>query len=294
MRAIVVGGTSGIGEGIAHRLAKAQVSVTIVGRNAQRGAEIIQDLNKLSGKDSTNTSSSTVQHEFIACDSLLFENIRQFIETINQRYNSLDYLVLSQGIATTQSRTETKEGMDEKLMLHYFGRMYFIKKLLPLLRRAESGGRVLSVFSAGVHQHYAEYNTDFELKKNYGLQNAANAAGIYNDLCLDAFSQQPENNTIAFIHSAPGFVNTNWGRELPCYYRVAVNIIKPIVGMSIDDSGEIMSNSLLSDDFKPSFYLVDRNGNPAKKNQNHSPEAREFVWTQTNQLFESITRENSS
>ena len=35
-RAVVVGGTSGIGHGVALRLAKADASVTIVGRSAKR------------------------------------------------------------------------------------------------------------------------------------------------------------------------------------------------------------------------------------------------------------------
>eukprot|EP00981_Chlorochromonas_danica_P001314 scaffold281_cov282-Ochromonas_danica.AAC.14 len=46
-RAIVIGGTSGIGEGIARRLAKAQVSITIVGRDADRGQAIVKELGEL-------------------------------------------------------------------------------------------------------------------------------------------------------------------------------------------------------------------------------------------------------
>ena len=43
------------------------------------------------------------------------------------------------------------------------------------------------------------------------------AAGFYNDLGLDSFARQPENKNVTFIHAAPGFVNTNWGTELPWY-----------------------------------------------------------------------------
>ncbi len=39
--AVVVGGTSGIGEGIAVRLAQARASVMIVGRNAEQGAAVV-------------------------------------------------------------------------------------------------------------------------------------------------------------------------------------------------------------------------------------------------------------
>ncbi len=44
--AVVVGGTSGIGHGIALRLAEANASVTIVGRDATRGSAIVEDMKK--------------------------------------------------------------------------------------------------------------------------------------------------------------------------------------------------------------------------------------------------------
>ena len=47
-RALVVGGTAGIGHGIALRLAKAGCAVTIVGRSEERGNAIIDEMTKVS------------------------------------------------------------------------------------------------------------------------------------------------------------------------------------------------------------------------------------------------------
>lgn len=44
--AVVIGGTSGIGHGIAATLAAANASVTIVGRNAAAGQEIVTELSR--------------------------------------------------------------------------------------------------------------------------------------------------------------------------------------------------------------------------------------------------------
>ena len=62
------------------------------------------------------------------------------------------------------------QNLDQKLTLHYFGRMHFIHNLLPLLRRtATEGGceenkedgngsvRVLSVLSGGVHSPFKDF-----------------------------------------------------------------------------------------------------------------------------------------
>lgn len=86
------------------------------------------------------------------------------------------------------SHTHYSEGIDVKLAVHYFSRMALTDALLPALRNGRSP-RVLSVLSGGVHSVYEGYKTDFELKTSYSLKNAADAAGFYNDLCLDAFSK---------------------------------------------------------------------------------------------------------
>jgi len=89
------------------------------------------------------------------------------------------------------------EKIDEKLMLHFYGRMAFLKYLLPALSQSSSsqsgesenhegrgggGSRVLSVLSGGIHSAYEEMFNDPELKENYSLKNAADSAGYYNDL----------------------------------------------------------------------------------------------------------------
>jgi NAD(P)-dependent dehydrogenase (short-subunit alcohol dehydrogenase family) len=195
--AVVVGGTSGIGRGIAIRLAEADISTTIVGRNEKNGQEVVEEMKQAAPKDSKQ------QFSFIKCDAQLLANVTEFAKNYSANNDKLDYLVLTQGIATTQGRTETTEGLDQKLSLHFYSRMTFIYRLLPLLKNSNSP-RVLSVLSGGVHSVYSEYKNDPELKKNYSLVNAANSAGFYNDLMLDAFSR--ENPEVTFIHSAPGMV----------------------------------------------------------------------------------------
>lgn len=88
--------------------------------------------------------------------------------------------------------------------------MAMVSELLPHLRLAQAP-RVVSVLSGGVHASFNGFEDDPELKLgSYSIANAANAAGFYNDLGLDWLAVQPGNNHVAFVHAAPGFVNTNW------------------------------------------------------------------------------------
>lgn len=298
-RAVVVGGTSGIGEGIALRLAQANCAVTIVGRNRERGNAIVGEMTVL--------SKAGVSHEFVECDSFMMSNVKRCCTDVSSKYDRLDYLVLTQGIATIQGRTETSEGLDQKLAVHYFGRMAFALGLLPLMTRhlaaasatssASAGSppvatftpKVLTVLSAGVHSVYPHWRDDMELKTNYALKNAADAAGLYNDLAVDALSR--EYTQTAFIHAAPGFVSTNWGTEMPWYIRGVLSVLKTL-GRSPADCAEAMCDSLFSQDVKgraqggKGYYLVNQDGGEAKATPVQEEEgAREFVWTKTKEVI---------
>jgi NAD(P)-dependent dehydrogenase (short-subunit alcohol dehydrogenase family) len=225
MRALVIGGTSGIGYGIARSLAKEGCNVTISGRSKERGEEIVGELKELSG------NREDLEFGFVACNSFLIKNIKQMTDEYKQKNDTLDILVLTQGMATIQGLTETPEGIDEKLALHYYGRFAYILFLLPLLRKSTAPPKVLSVLSGGVHSPYAQYATDPMLKTNYSLGNAANAAGFYNDLAVDTLSKQPENSNITFIHSAPGFVRYCWSVYSCTLVTMPLISVAPIGGL---------------------------------------------------------------
>jgi NAD(P)-dependent dehydrogenase (short-subunit alcohol dehydrogenase family) len=274
-RAVVVGGTSGIGHGIAVRLAKANASVTIVGRDASRGAAIVDEMKATGGSGS---------HRFVPCDAFLLDNVRKTAETIRADTPALDILVLSQGIGTMQGRTETSEGIDQKLALHYYGRMGFVGSLLPSLRAQAAAEpafapRVLTILTAGVHPPYAHYRSDPEVKTHYSLKNAADAGCMYNDLAVDSLSRDPSNKGIAFIHSAPGMVDTNIIRGLPTVVQWIAGLLRPL-SRSIHDSAEYLLGPVLGGGVKGGFLLKGSEGQDVPVTALHE-EAREFVWAHT-------------
>ena len=274
--ALVVGGTSGIGEGIAKRLAKAHVNVTIVGRDAKRGAEIVQQLEGLGGS----------QHQFQVCDSFSMKNIQDFCTEYRQTHASLDFLVLTQGIATMQGRTETKEGLDQKLALHYFGRMAYIHGLLPVLRQSGHQAKVMSVLSGGYNKPYpfSLIKEDFELRKNYSLSNAATAAGQYNDLGLDALSKDPENAKILFAHAYPGFVRTRWGSEFPTILRAGIRVLQHFA-KTTDECAESLCHPLFHSNLT-GFTHVFENGDIHKVSATEKREQLDFIYQKTMDIIQ--------
>lgn len=275
--AIVVGGTSGIGKGIALRLAQANASVTIIGRNEEAGNEIVSQMKELSSH-----AANPPVFKFMKCDAMLLSNVKSCAEELAKAGNPIDTLVLTQGIASVNGHTPTSEGIEQKLAIHYYGRIAFAKCLIPQLEAAEKP-QVVSVLSAGIHAPYAGYAEDPDLEKNFSIKNAADAAGFYNDIGLDMLSK--EHSKVTFIHTAPGAVKTNWGLDFPWYLRLPLRGLQAFFRTTEDCAEYHMfaMQQLLS---QPSdFYLFDANAVPTKKTTLHE-EAAEKVWAHTKSILE--------
>jgi NAD(P)-dependent dehydrogenase (short-subunit alcohol dehydrogenase family) len=274
-----VGATSGIGRAIAERLARADFDVTAVGRDAARGAEVVASM----------SAAGRGAHTFVALDGSSLGTAYRSAGALARDGAAIDVLVLTQGIATTQGRTETAEGLDVKLATHYFARAAFVDALLPALRRGPAP-RVLSVLSAGVHGVYPHWADDTELRAHYTLKNAADAAGLYTDLAMDALSRDPDNARVTFIHAAPGMVATSWGSEMPWWLRPAVRGLLRALGKPPADCAEFMVAPLLHDT-EPygqlsGWRLVGEHAQVVAPTRGHAAAAREHVWGHTRTLLD--------
>lgn len=182
--AVFVGGTSGIGQGMAETFAqwrKGRAHIVIVGRNEAAAKEIISQFPEVPANEKGQWS-----HEFVKCDATLMKEVKRASDEILSRHSKINYLVMSPGFFTTSGRDETEEGIDKKLAVHYYARWKFTDLLLPALRKAKDAGedaRVLTVLSAG---HGGKIDvSDLGLKKGYGLKAAADTATTYNDYLIE-------------------------------------------------------------------------------------------------------------
>eukprot|EP00899_Mesostigma_viride_P024584 jgi/Mesvir1/530/Mv11391-RA.1 len=278
--AVVSGGTSGIGRAIAKRLAAAKVSVVVCGRSETAGESIVSEMKEVFPEG---------KHRFIKLDAAEVRNVEKFSEEFRKEYTSLHYLVITHGIATMQGRTETREGIDVKLALHYYSRVSMIRCLLPLLQATAGAGedvRVLSVLSGGVHKPYTNW-ADLELRSSYSLVNAAHAAGFYNDLALDQLAR--DNPQLTFIHAAPGAVRTAIGGDFPALLRGPLRVLQMFF-KSPEDCAENMCFGLFADEHKGGFRLLAADGSAATATKEHTEDARKKVWDHTVEVLDRAHR----
>ncbi|CAF1186751.1 unnamed protein product [Didymodactylos carnosus] len=265
---VVVGGTSGIGRAMAISIAKhcPAANVTIIGRNEAAAKEIVPQLG--------------ANGEFIRADVSLMTEIR----TAAQKINAVDILVLSQGILTMAGRTPTAENLDNKLALHYYGRVLFVQELLPLLRSSPNGGKVLFVLHSN-RGNLSKINwNDMALENSYSVSSAAIHATSFTDLVIQHFASQPENVNITFTHAYPGFVKTPLVDNLPFAARVGAKLLMAVgIGISPEDCAEYMVHGMLGTE--KGYRYVDNKGETITNKTPAEPEMIEKVWEHTSQMI---------
>lgn len=182
--AIFVGGTSGIGEAIARAFAcytQGNAHIILCGRNRTAAERIIESFPKPSELHVTQGA----KYEFVQCDATLMRSIQETTTDFLSRLNKVNYLVMSPGIMTMAGRTETEEGIDRKLALHYYARWKFTYDLLPLLKKAKSAGEDAKVMSVLGSIGAKVDLDDIGLKKKYTLVAAMKNATGGNDFMIE-------------------------------------------------------------------------------------------------------------
>ncbi|THU85842.1 NAD(P)-binding protein [Dendrothele bispora CBS 962.96] len=259
--AVFVGGTSGIGQGIAEAFAhhtKGNARIFILGRNKHAAETILSGFPK--------PSLPEAKHQFLECDVSLMKNVQKATQELLEKHGveKVNYLVMSQGYFTVAGYTETEEGLDKKMAVHYYSRYKFIEGLLPSLLKARKEGedaKVLAVFSAGQGGNIDR--DDLGFKKSYSASKLAVQTPTYNDLMLEGFAAR--NPTLTFGHAYPGAVRSNLGnaKDSPLWMKASMKLVmdSPILfTVSVRDCGEYLLNGIVNTMNHPGAWRITNDG----------------------------------
>lgn len=139
--AIVTGGSQGIGEAIAKRLAKEGATVAInYSRNDAAAEKVVEDIVTAGGRAKSFRGD---------CSSVA--DIQRFIGEIGENYGRIDILVNNAGTFLTVPVLDTTEEIwDEQIDLNLKGTFFCVQSVLPWFRK-QGGGKVVNLSSiAGV------------------------------------------------------------------------------------------------------------------------------------------------
>ncbi|KAG2171726.1 hypothetical protein INT43_008106 [Umbelopsis isabellina] len=272
INAVLVGGTAGIGKGIALKLAAYSPNpvITICGRNEKTAQETIQELKKINDKGT---------YDFERCDMTLLNESRDLAKRITAKYTKINLLVITSGFLSFDPYVETEDGMDSRFTISCAARFLLTYYLVPLLQAAAKKGETaaaLSVLSAGQGKKFII--DDISLKENFNLSTAMGRHhGVLNDIMAENFSNHyPE---VSFHHSYPGVVKTELTNTLPWYVRYPSALLG-YFAMSIEDCGDYSLYGIASHlKEKTGFWsLIKQDGENVQPTKFQTKEARDKSW----------------
>ena len=128
MRAVITGGTSGIGLSAAIELGKAGYDIIITGISQEDGKSAQETL-----------KSHGINSEFIYADSMNEEDVNRCFEKITQTYDSLDVLVNNVGGLGGRQRFEEMETsfMRKVMALNFDSAFFASRAAIPLLKKGK-------------------------------------------------------------------------------------------------------------------------------------------------------------
>src|SRR5260221_563100 len=138
---VVTGGTSGIGEATAYKLAEAGAQVVVVARDPEKAGPVLEKIKAAGGKA-----------KFVSCDLSSLDDCDKLVAAVKKEFGRIDYLVnnagrsIRRGIASSYDRFHDFE---RTMQLNYFGSLRLIMGFMPMMV-AQGGGHVINISSIGV------------------------------------------------------------------------------------------------------------------------------------------------
>lgn len=134
---LITGSTDGVGRLVARKLGQTGARVLVHGRDAERGARIIAEI-EASGGAAT----------FLAADLSVLPEVRRLAGAVQATVNRLDILINNAGIGTAGPRQTSAEGFELRFAVNYLAGFLLTVLLLPLIKNS-APARIVNVASAG-------------------------------------------------------------------------------------------------------------------------------------------------
>ncbi|KAL4817768.1 hypothetical protein BDW67DRAFT_190260 [Aspergillus spinulosporus] len=218
--AVFVGGTSGISLSTALSLARhtASPKIYLIGQSRSAAESAVCSIRAL------NPSAEPI---FLLSDISLLKNVDRVCEQITSRERYVNILFMTPGYLTLRGRDETSEGLDRKFALHYYARMRFVNRLLPLLVSAAEKPFPHSAPGSGLG-----------LKDTFNLKKCGHHASLMTNFYLEGMAQR--HKATSFVHAYPSGVDTGILRGLPGgqFARGFLSVLLKPFMVPLGESGE--------------------------------------------------------
>ncbi|RSM85688.1 oxidoreductase [Kibdelosporangium aridum] len=202
MKTIVVsGGTTGIGEALAHHYLGRGDQVVVIGSDPAKGMRFLDRADQAGSRD---------RAFFMLADlSLISENTR-VIGEIAAQFPVVDVLVLCARYFRSY-RTVTREGFEHNFALYYLSRYVLGYGLIDQLEKADRPV-IMNIAGPGVGPGHVQWD-DLALERGYDGWAAMFQGGKLNDLLGVSFAADHRRHRTRYVLLFPGGTRTGFAGE---------------------------------------------------------------------------------
>lgn len=265
--ALITGSTSGLGREVAMRLGAMGAMVIVHGRNEERGAEVVDEINNAGPGNAI----------FYRADLGSLAEVKALADRIKDQHGQLDLLINNAGIlgANDEPRRESTDGHELVFAVNYLSHFLLTRELLPLIE-ASAPARIVNVASVG--QRPINFD-DVMMTANYNQTGAYSQSKLAQIMFTISLAEllDADKVTVNSLHPAT-FMDTPMVSRIGGQPRATVEegadaVMQLAVGTAIEGRTGLYFNQL----------------NEARaNNQAYDADARRRLWDLSIELTEGI------
>ncbi len=218
---LITGATNGIGKSTALALAKQGANIVIVGRNAEKTAQVLEEI---------KTASGNPRIDYILADLSSQQEIHQLATTFKQRHERLDVLINNAGVMYQEKRMSV-DGIEMTFAVNHLA--YFQLSLLLIdTLKASAPARIVNVASFAHNAGKLDFENlqgekSYSAFGNYGLSKLANI------LFTRELARRLEGTQVTVNALHPGTVKTGWtDNTQSIFFKLYKTFLEPIIAIS--------------------------------------------------------------
>lgn len=199
---VITGPTAGIGRASALALAAQGAQLTLLCRNLDKGREVANKVIESGG----------LTPNLVLMDMSRLDSVRLAGDDVLKLDQPIDVLLNNAGLMNSHRR-ETPDGYEETLAVNHFAPFLLTGVLLPAIKAAGPGARIVNVAS-GAHKFVRGMQfDDIQSQNEFSMFNVYGRSKLANMLFTRSLGKRLEADGITVNCLHPGAVSTSIGKQ---------------------------------------------------------------------------------
>ena len=216
---LITGGTNGIGKSTAQELARMGAMVVIVGRNAQKTSQVVEEIRATSGNNNVDS---------LLADLSSQQQVRRLANEFKSKYSHLHVLLNNAGAVFMRHQLSV-DGIEMTFAVNHLAYFLLTNLLLEPIK-ASSPARIINV-SSNVHASGKIEFDNLQGERDYSPK-AYDNSKLANILFTMELARRLEGTGVTVNALYPGFVATGFAKNNGKVIAALVSIFAPLVARS--------------------------------------------------------------